>query len=113
MTDSSKFNLFEIVNLFLDKDILECCICNENVDKLYIICKSGCINNSYCKKCIENLVNNRRRCPFTNIDFGYDDICLDYKNNKNIENRKQMFNYISKKLGIKQIKNISINIEIT
>lgn len=116
MTEFSK--LFEIIKFFLDneldKSIFECCMCAENTEKFYIICKPNCMDYSYCKKCIDRISRERGKCPFTNIEFAYKDVCLDYRKNKNIEKQKQIFNnlkiYLDKD---KQIKNISVRIDFT
>lgn len=107
----SKSIIFEIVNYLLDEKRYECCICNENVKEFYIICKPGCINYSYCIQCIEK-IKIRQKCPFTNICFNDNDICLDYKTNKILEENKQIGENIKNFFG-NSIKNISINIETT
>ena len=90
MTESS--NVIELIKYFLDRDsneiLSQCCICIKKVEKLYIICKPGCIKYSYCNKCISRIVNERKRCPFTNIEFNHKDVCLDYKINEHIEKQK-------------------------
>lgn len=107
---STSHTTYEIIKFILerkiDDDLYQCCICMEKTEIFYIICKSECLDYSYCKKCIENIEKNRKKCPFTNIEFKYKDICLDTRKNKIIDKQKQIYNKIGN-----TIKNISINIE--
>lgn len=107
----AKSKIFEVIKCLLDVNKYECCICNENTKEFYIICKPGCIGYSYCKKCI-NIIKTRNKCPFTNLSFSIDDICLDYKTNKSIDENLKLMEKLKNVIG-KSIKNISINIEIT
>lgn len=111
MANSS--NILKIINIFLNKKInksfFECCICNKEVKIFYLICKPGCIDNSYCEYCINRILEERNNCPFTNISFTYDDICLDYRKNKEIYEQIYLYNNMEKYLINCKI---SINIEI-
>lgn len=116
MTESSK--MVEMIKFFLDNDLdeklFECCICNKNTERFYIICKPNCIDYSYCKRCIDRVSKERKKCPFTNVEFTYKDVCLDYRKNKDIEKQKQIINNIKTYLdNNKEIKNISIKIDFT
>lgn len=106
----STINFYEIIKFILEKkiddDIYRCCICTKKTETFYLICKSECLNYSYCKDCIERIEKERNRCPFTNVNFTYKDICLDIRKNKMIEKHKEIYNKIGN-----TIKNISINIE--
>lgn len=107
---SSSIHFYEIIKFLLEKkiddDMYKCCICTEYTKTFYLICKSECLDYSYCKNCIEIIERKRKKCPFTNIDFTYKDICLDIRKNKMIEKQIEIYN----KLG-NTIKNISVNIE--
>lgn len=96
----------------LNNKSFECFICYEDVEEYYTICKPRCMNYSYCKKCVEHIVNIRKKCPFTNIEVEPKDICLDYRLNRKIEENKQKQMEIDKILNNKIIKNISIKIDI-
>lgn len=96
----------------LNKKSFECSICYESSEKFYTICKAECMSYSYCKNCIEHIVYERKKCPFTNIELKAQDICLDYRINRKIEENKQKQKEIEKMFNNKLIKNISIKIDI-
>jgi hypothetical protein len=96
----------------LNNSSFECFICYENVERYYTICKPECMSYSYCRNCINHMVNDRKRCPFTNIELEKKDICLDYRINKKIEENKKKQLEIDKMFNNKFIKNISIKIDI-
>lgn len=110
MTNSS-CNIYEFINFYLEDkindDLYECCICTKKTDIFYIICKSECLNYSYCKKCVERIEKESGKCPFTKVIFKYKDICLDSRKNIILEKRKQLYNKIGN-----TIKNIKIDIEL-
>lgn len=99
----------EIINYLLNNEKYECCICNEEADKYYIICKPECLNYSYCKECM-NKIKEKKICPFTKKKFKEKDVCLDMRINNAIENKKQLFKKTKEYLG-NSIKRININIE--
>lgn len=115
MLDINSSKKIELIIFLLKKKLndkfFECSICYESVEKYYTICKSECMNYSYCKNCIEHIVNNRKRCPFTNIELEQKDICLDYRINKKIEENKKKQMEFDKIFNNKLIKNISIKID--
>lgn len=106
----------ELIIYFLKKEynkkIFECPICCKNTNKFYMFCKPECICYSYCENCIKRIAYERKRCPFTNTDVSSNDICIDYRKNKEIENQKQIQEKMNKILNNKIIKNISIRIDI-
>ena len=105
------YSFLNIITNNENEDPLECSICYHSVDIFYMICKPECINYTYCKNCIDRITNEKSKCPFTNIIYKKDDICLDYRNNRKVEKQKQNKNKITKFLNTKSIKNISIEIK--
>lgn len=103
MTKLDNFsNLFKFIFFMSNINMLECCVCCEIPERLYIICKPNCTKYSYCKKCIDNIERLYHRCPFTNTYFSINDIGLDHRNNESLE--------IYKKYNKNNIKNINCNI---
>lgn len=101
MKSIEKQNIFKYLYYYLDKDKFKCSICFENVDIFYIICKSNCIDNSYCKQCIEKIEKESKRCPFTNTLFTYKDISIDYRKNRSLESFKEIHKiFLNKKIAI-------------
>lgn len=99
-------NIFKYIYYYLDKDRFKCSICFKNVEVFYLICKPNCIDNSYCKQCIEKIEKINNRCPFTNTYFTDKDISIDYRKNKSFETFKE----IHKKFANKKITiNINFN----
>lgn len=93
--------IFKYIYYYFDKDKFKCCICFKNVEIFYLICKPNCVNNSYCKQCIEKIEKENNRCPFTNTFFEYSDISIDYRKNRSLETFKEIHKkIINKKITI-------------
>lgn len=104
--------LMFLLNKKINKNIFECFICFENTETFYTFCKPNCMNYSYCKKCINHITKETKKCPFTNIEVDEKNICLDYRKNKKVEKQKSMQEEFEKMLNNKLINNISIRIDI-
>jgi hypothetical protein len=116
MTDAISSNIELIIYLLknkLNNNLFECSICYKNTNFFYTICKPECMSYSYCKKCVEHIIYERKKCPFTNIELKENDMCLDYRLNNKIEERKLKQKEIEKIINNRVIKNISIKIDIT
>jgi hypothetical protein len=100
-----KYKLIRYISNSFDDNKFKCCICFKNVEIFYLICKPKCINNSYCKECIEKIEKENHKCPFTNILFTYKDISIDYRKNKSLESFKEIHKILFN-------KEIMININI-
>ena len=94
-----------------NREEFQCCICCSYTEVFYIIFKRECFDYSYCKECIEFVVNIRKRCPYTNINVNIDDICMDRRKNKLIEEYKAKNNEIRKYFSKESIKKISVKID--